>query len=199
MLGLSLLPCCRYHPAGMNQTYHPVFVCSSCLRPTDAGSASGASTFRGHLCVHSRYGLVTRSHPFDGFVNRLQDFGFPPPCYPSYRVLAFTLAGLTPAEHTSLCWTHFRTFGFPEYGLPIIFIRMPSHVVVPKGLWLEPRTDLTNRNSTCPDMPYTQDCGSGASDAGKSAFCSPGNISKMTWFSYSCRIESSLPILWRLH
>ena len=116
MLGLSLLPCCRYHPAGMNQTYHPVFVCSSCLRPTDAGSASGASNFRGHLCVHSRYGLVTRSLPSDGCVNRLQDFGFPPPCYPSYRALALTLTGLTPAEQTSLRWTHIRTCSFPASG-----------------------------------------------------------------------------------
>ena len=31
-----------------------------CLRPTVGGSASGASHFRGHHCVHSRYGPVTR-------------------------------------------------------------------------------------------------------------------------------------------
>src|SRR5262249_13955655 len=31
-----------------------------CLRPTVGGSASGATHFRGHLCVHSRYGPVTR-------------------------------------------------------------------------------------------------------------------------------------------
>ena len=92
----------------------------------------------------------------------------------------------------------FRTFGFPEYGLQIIFIRMPSHFV-PKEPWLELRTDLTNRNSACPDMPYTQDCGSGVSGAGRSAFCRPRNISKTTLLSYSCRSESSLAILLRLH
>jgi hypothetical protein len=32
-----------------------------CLRPPVAGSASGAHHFRGHLCVHSRYGPMTRS------------------------------------------------------------------------------------------------------------------------------------------
>ena len=32
-----------------------------CLRPTVEGSASGATHFRGHLCVHFRYGPVTRS------------------------------------------------------------------------------------------------------------------------------------------
>src|SRR6516165_4652997 len=31
-----------------------------CLRPPVAGSASGSSHFRGHLCVHLRYGPVTR-------------------------------------------------------------------------------------------------------------------------------------------
>jgi hypothetical protein len=30
--------------------------------------------------------------------------------------LTFVLAGLPPAEHTSLNWTHFRTAGFPQYG-----------------------------------------------------------------------------------
>ena len=33
---------------------------SCCLRPPVGGSASGSSHFRGHLCVHSRYGPVTR-------------------------------------------------------------------------------------------------------------------------------------------
>jgi hypothetical protein len=87
----------------------------------------------------------------------------------------------------------FRTFGFPEYGLPTIFIRRPSHFV-PKEPWSELRTDLTNRNNTCPDMPYTQDCGTGVSGVARSAFCSPSNISKTTLLSYSCRSESSLPI-----
>jgi hypothetical protein len=30
--------------------------------------------------------------------------------------LTFAPAGLPPAEHTSLNWTHFRTAGFPRYG-----------------------------------------------------------------------------------
>ena len=37
---------------------------SCCLRPTVAGSASGIPHFRGHLCVHFRYGLMTRSPSF---------------------------------------------------------------------------------------------------------------------------------------
>ena len=35
-------------------------------------------------------------------------FGFPPACHPSYGVSALPPAGLTPAEHISLFWTHNR-------------------------------------------------------------------------------------------
>ena len=40
--------------------------------------------------------------------------------------LTLAKAGLAPAEHTSLNWTHNRTFSFPEYGFPIIFIQRLS-------------------------------------------------------------------------
>src|SRR5262245_25206610 len=39
-------------------------------------------------------------------------FGFPPACHPSYGASALTPAGLTPAEHISLFWTHNRACGF---------------------------------------------------------------------------------------
>src|SRR6516225_7435575 len=42
--------------------------------------------------------------------------GFPPVCHPSYGVSALPPAGLTPAEHISLCWTHNRAGGFPAPG-----------------------------------------------------------------------------------
>ena len=89
LLSVSLSPCCRYHPAGVGQPSMPAFRCPCCLRPTVAGSAPGVSHFRGHLCVHFRYGLVTRCHPSDDIVDRLQNFGFPPPCYPSYGAPGF--------------------------------------------------------------------------------------------------------------
>jgi hypothetical protein len=38
----------------------------------------------------------------DGFVDRLQKFGSPPPRYPSYKALTFTLVGLSPTGPTSL-------------------------------------------------------------------------------------------------
>src|SRR5208337_2280111 len=34
-----------------------------CLRLRDEGSTSGATHFRGHLCIHCRYGPLTRSPP----------------------------------------------------------------------------------------------------------------------------------------
>jgi hypothetical protein len=40
-------------------------------------------------------------------------FGFPPACHPSYGASALTPAGLTPAEHISLFWTHNRTRELP--------------------------------------------------------------------------------------
>jgi hypothetical protein len=55
-----------------------------------------------------RYGLETRPHPIDEAVERLQKVGFPSPCSPSYRALAFPLVGFSPTEHASLYWTHNR-------------------------------------------------------------------------------------------
>ena len=44
-------------------------------------------------------------------------FGFPPACHPSYGASALTPAGLTPAEHISLTWTHNRTCTFRRIRL----------------------------------------------------------------------------------
>ena len=43
--------------------------------------------------------------------------GFPPACHPGYGAAALTPAGLTPAEHISLLWTHNRTCKFPSIRL----------------------------------------------------------------------------------
>ena len=62
LLDMSLLPCCRYHPAGTEQT-NASLVCLCCLNLQIAGSASRVFRLRGHLCVYFRYGLVTCSSP----------------------------------------------------------------------------------------------------------------------------------------
>ncbi len=76
-----------------------------CLRSKPISSTSGAVIPRLHH-VRFRYSLVTRNHPFDGPVGRLQGLGLPPPCYPSYGAPILTPVGLTPTECASLRWTH---------------------------------------------------------------------------------------------
>src|SRR5215472_4983068 len=66
--------------------------------------------FRGQLCVHFRCGPMTRSHPRDGFVDRLSGFGFPPPYYPSYRALASTLVSLSSLNAPAFAGHTFITF-----------------------------------------------------------------------------------------
>src|SRR6266566_6228364 len=84
LLGMSLSPCCRFHPAEVMVPCRSDFGTPCCLHPSVAGSALGAIHFRGHIHVHCRYGPVTRDLPEGDLVDRLQDFGFPPPCYPNY-------------------------------------------------------------------------------------------------------------------
>src|SRR5579863_1773431 len=67
----------------------PSCVSPCCLRPPVGGSASRARHFRGHLCVHFRYGPVTCSPSNEGFVDGLQSLGFPLPCHPSYGAYGF--------------------------------------------------------------------------------------------------------------
>jgi tetratricopeptide (TPR) repeat protein len=116
LLGMSLSPCCRFHPAEVKEPHRSDFGSPCCLRPPVGGSAFGATHFRGHFCVHCCYGPVTRRLPTGDVVDRLQSLGFPPPCYPNYGVLIFAPAGLSPAEHASLRWTHNRTGRFPASG-----------------------------------------------------------------------------------
>src|SRR5215813_15535026 len=83
------------------------------MLPSPFGSGLGPRVyaFRGHIYVHCRYGPVTRNPPKGDLVDGLQDFeilGLPPSRYPAIRttgLLTFALAGLSPAEHTSLTWS----------------------------------------------------------------------------------------------
>ena len=84
LLGASLSPCCRFHPAEVKVPHRSDFGTPCCLRPTEAGSALGSRPFEATSAFHFRYGPATRSLPEGDFVDRLQDFGFPPPCYPNY-------------------------------------------------------------------------------------------------------------------
>jgi hypothetical protein len=69
----------------LTQLYGQRVPCPCCLHPSFTGWAFGASLFRGYICVRLRCGPVTRSHPLDGIVDRLQVIDCSAPCYPSYR------------------------------------------------------------------------------------------------------------------
>ena len=89
--------------------------------------------------VHFCYGPVTRGLPWGGLVDRLQSFSFHHLCYPNYGALTFTPAGLSPAEHASLRWTHNRTCGFPCIRLSDKTSRLrPRQVVSKPGQTHEP-------------------------------------------------------------
>src|SRR2546427_6968941 len=60
LLSVSLSPCCRSHPAGVDRRVSQTAAIHAAFAFTVAGSASGALHFRGHLCVRLRYGLETR-------------------------------------------------------------------------------------------------------------------------------------------
>jgi hypothetical protein len=98
LLGMSLPPCCRFHPAEIKMPRRSDFGTPCCLRPSVAGSALGLTHFRGHLRVYFRYGPVTRNPPKGDLVDRLQSLGFPPPCYPNYGAPDFC-----PGRFVSCC------------------------------------------------------------------------------------------------
>ena len=77
LLGMSLSPCCRFHPAEVLEPHRSDFGSPCCLRPPVGGSAFGATHFRGHFCVHCCYGPVTRRLPMGDVVDRLQKSWFP--------------------------------------------------------------------------------------------------------------------------
>src|SRR6202011_802234 len=64
LLSASLPSCCRSHPArvsrriGQIATIHAAFTLQLWARPL-------GKHFRGHLCVHFRYGPMARHHPKD--------------------------------------------------------------------------------------------------------------------------------------
>ena len=45
LLGVPLLPCCRFHPAEVEMPYRSDFGIPCCLRPSEAGSALGSTLF----------------------------------------------------------------------------------------------------------------------------------------------------------
>src|SRR5262245_58871952 len=118
-----MCPCHRavaFHPAEMRLPRRSDFGTPCCLRPPNAGSALGSSHFRGHIAFTVITARLLVISPRETLSMGFQDFGdFGHPRHPAIRttgLLTFALAGLTPAEHTSLTGRNFRKAGFPRYG-----------------------------------------------------------------------------------
>jgi len=103
----------------MSRTYQSIFIHSHSLRLAVAGSASGASHFRGHLCVRFCCGLVTRDQPkvilsIDSKASVSLGFAIQ-----ATGLLTITLTGLTPVERVILSGRYNHTCGSPACGSPV--------------------------------------------------------------------------------
>src|SRR5208283_2064398 len=106
LLGMSLPPCCRFHPAEVKEPLRSDFGSPCCLRPPVVGSAFGASFFEATFAftfITARWLVVspreTLSIGFRVLVSRH-------PAIQTTGRLTLAPAGLSPAEHASLRWTH---------------------------------------------------------------------------------------------
>ena len=77
LLSASSSPCRPLPPRQSVIALQPVCATPCCLRPTETDSASRASDYRGYLCVHSRYGPVTRRPPLRWPCQWASDHRFP--------------------------------------------------------------------------------------------------------------------------
>ena len=117
LLGLSLSSCCCFNPASVNCRVSQFATFPAAFASTEASSANWSFRFSRpnlHSLSLRPDDLLTLLE--DGFVDRFRKFDFSPLRYPSYKVLTFTLVGLSPTEHTSFSWTHFRRADFLRYG-----------------------------------------------------------------------------------
>ena len=92
LLCVSLPSCCRLYPARVDRRFSQVRL-SMLPSPGRRGLGLWGHIFRGHICVHFRYGPMAHCHPKDDLVDRLQRFSFLPPCYPSYEASDFCPGG----------------------------------------------------------------------------------------------------------
>jgi len=131
LLGVPLLPCRRYHPAEMNKRniqlsdIHAAFVLRLKTRPSGLRIFRATSTFT--FVAAWQLVIILQMTVSMGFRISVSLY----PAILTTWLLTVAMAGLSPAEHTSLRWTHNRTVGFPAYGFPIIFFQRLS---LPLGL-----------------------------------------------------------------
>ena len=101
------------HPAGGTRRVNRPATGPAAFALTVAGSASGATPFRGHLAFTGVTARRLAPLPRRGLSMGFRSFGFPPACHPATGPPMVTPPGLTPAGHSSLSWTHNCTRKFP--------------------------------------------------------------------------------------
>jgi hypothetical protein len=110
-----------------------------CLRPTEAGSALGSTPFEATFTftvITARQLVVSPRETLSIGFRILISLH---PAIQTTGRLTFAPAGLPPAEHTSLNWTHFRTAGFPQSG----FKAGLSDSAFPTSIAVKPHTRHT--------------------------------------------------------
>jgi len=95
-----------YYPAGVVYCLDQISIVHIAFAPSRRARLQG-ERFRGHLCVYFRYGPMTRSPP----IRMALSIDFPDSVsflltIQATGLLIVSLAGLTPAEYTSLRWTY---------------------------------------------------------------------------------------------
>jgi hypothetical protein len=115
------------HPAGATRRVIRFATGRAAFALTVAGSASGTSPFRGHHTFTSVTAWRLAPIPGMGSSRGFRSIGFPPACPPATGLPTLTPAGLTPAEHISLTWTHNRTCQFPGIRLKPLQTPLAGH------------------------------------------------------------------------
>src|SRR5271167_2232344 len=84
LLGMSLSPCCRFHPAEVLEPHRSDFGSPMLPSPSSCGLGPRGYSLSRPLLRSLSLRPGDSSSPQGDVVDRLQSLGFPPPCYPNY-------------------------------------------------------------------------------------------------------------------
>ena len=116
MLSAPLLPCCRYHPAEVDQLFQSVFNCPCCLRLRLRARPSELRNFEATYAFAFATAWQLATIPWMILSIDFRISVSLNPAILATGLLTFAPAGLSPAEYTSLYWTYNRTSSFPASG-----------------------------------------------------------------------------------
>ena len=106
MLCMSLLPCHRYFPAGVSSRTNQSSITHAAFAQTLKARPPGIPLFEVTLRSLALRPGSSLTIPRTALSMGFNRFGFPYGCHPSYGNLVPFPAGLAPAEHACLIWTH---------------------------------------------------------------------------------------------